>query len=97
MFKVGDWVRVKSEVDGEYIERYDEVSKHYSCELELWKPKEGEWYWLDRVLCKITFINEYGPDEFYFIDSVNQTERKGFFSISKIEPFIGELPSFIKD
>lgn len=106
-FKVGDWVmlvttysRTIAKVSENKTIQENGVGKKYTTDLDMWeawKPKESEWCWIDRVLCKITFMNEYEPDEFYFIDSANQNERKGFFSISKIEPFIGKLPSFIKD
>ena len=107
-FKVGDWVRIKTdtfEYDGtaSISKGVKQLSKsnmwifsenHYKCDpdkyIEHWKPTEGEWCWYskwDKVVCV----------EFYlckFVLDMNEVEPE--FK-HKYEPFIGQLPSFLKD
>ena len=91
-FKVGDWVihngvakRVTKAVDG-YIDSLDNevavIMKEES--LELWEPKEGEW-------CIMHDIDE-DPDA----DSVT-LQRWNDKCKWKPIPFIGKLPTYIKD
>ena len=103
-FKVGDWVihngkykQVTKAVDG-YIDSLDNqvavIMKEES--LELWKPKEEEYFWYKNDLVKFheTQTNygtllmsargcSYYPSEENFEDYY--------------EPFIGQLPTYIKD
>ena len=95
MFKVGDWVR---HTYYNTVEKWDgTICETYHSDFDLWQPQEDEYCWLNKELVKITHINVYDSDKFYFIGVVNEDERKGYFSISELEPFIGTLPSFIKD
>ena len=91
-FKVGDWVRntwlgtVKqySYSDRAYDDKYngtENESKHW----ELWEPQVGEWCWFlsnSRLssLELLNFSGTYLDDEDY----------------RNYEPFIGNLPNFIK-
>ena len=61
----------------------------YSDEVELWKPKVGEWCWFwnqsDINLSISPHIGQYG----------NLSYSLEFYD--NCEPFIGQLPTFIKD
>jgi len=109
-FKVGDWVRIWDKptrilrvVEANALhteaEYYDTPSGFRDgClnpkGLELWQPKEGEWCWfwnkdseMPPVLRRFKQTQKDGAhitkDDCYFYDYC--------------EPFIGTLPSFIKD
>ena len=99
-FKVGDWVRVPKhkhifqftstfEEDGiEYIaDGYDDIYGQQGWtidEVELWEPQVGEW-----IVRKFTgnkaIIMQY------------TTEERIIGKNPIVEPFIGTLPSFLKD
>ena len=65
-------------------------------ECEVWKPKEDEWCWFWNSSLGIWFIStlkdfgEYNNLVQYRCNSV-------YYICEKCEPFIGELPSFLKD
>lgn len=69
-------------------------------DLEPWEPREGEWCWNieKRSLGRINQIIEtkYGT-EYYFLTNSNGVESYGAYSADRFEPFIGTLPTFIKD
>ena len=92
-FKVGDWVRHKESnniyqvkgfsIHGQtkgFLQVPDEYNLLPSSECELWQPKEGEWV----------------------IPNTKTTESFSVFRYTKnykgleLQPFIGELPSFLK-
>ncbi len=90
-FKVGDWVR-----DGKNIYQFIEPSSIYSYELslnrcELWQPQPGEWCWFWENGDKIPSFGKL----------TGMTESGKFFSgwgiYDYCEPFIGELPTNLKD
>ena len=104
-FKVGDWVipkvaddfkprKITKIVDNDFIESEDLMG--YMIDFELWQPKEGEWCW---------FWNYTDTPNFMMFNGI--TEDNLYNGITCIggcdiefdycEPFIGELPSFIKD
>lgn len=98
-FKVGDWVKILTfrnhvPVTIKDIEgcRYILSTGLYADDsiLEHWKPQLGEWCWYskwDKIVCV----------EFYlckFVLDMNEVEPE--FN-HKYEPFIGQLPSFLKD
>ena len=104
-FKVGGWVRntwlgtVKqySYSDKAYDDKYNGTaneSKHW----EHWQPKPGEWCWFYDDGCRFPIlakfkkakIKKYGKDEALEYKG----SQTGYYS--KCEPFIGELPNFIK-
>lgn len=102
-FKVGDWVRI---IDGSGLEEHSIhkldkeklylVKQLYRNSVELWQPAKGEWCWFDTTSNTLPFIAKYGEfnNEEYFIDNSTFIKKH---NIKTIEPFIGELPSFIKD
>ena len=86
-FKVGDWVRAPSGC----IYQINETNiLHGTKHFIQWKPKTGEWCWYskwDKIVCV----------EFYlckFVLDMNEVESE--FK-HKYEPFIGELPTFLKE
>lgn len=95
-FKVGDWICQ----DTTYVMKVNRITDYAyhsndgkAIKLEnakLWKPKPGEWCWYskwDKIVCV----------EFYlckFVLDMNEVEPE--FK-HKYEPFIGELPTFLKD
>lgn len=110
-YKIGDWVKDRYSKDWIQLKDVEETDKGniiYNIELEnkiwqkdileKWQPTLNEWCW-DNIngLIKITFIDDFDKDEFYFITMNSKDERKNFFSMSILEPFNGKLPSFLKD
>lgn len=110
--KIGDWVKFISNkpnnyCDGEILQitniddrgfcHFGDYNKLYSIDLlELWQPTEGEWCWskydgLVQIL-KIT-------DERYIVFPLSTSKKDCTieYRLGGLEPFIGELPSFIKD
>ena len=105
-FKVGDWVISNNQAlkveaindmgnpcifDGTWLK---EIGTH-----ELWQPKEGEWCWLNKELAKITSKDNDGYVTFLKSNGTYSAYHKidtNFIS-KYCEPFIGELPSFLKD
>ena len=102
-FKVGDWVihngkykRVTKAVDG-YIDSLDNevavIMKEES--LELWKPKNKEYFWYKNDLVK---FDESQSNAGLLLQSVRgcsyYTAEKNFEDFC--EPFIGNLPSNLK-
>jgi hypothetical protein len=87
-----------------------EKGSYYDEDCELWQPKEGEWCWYKRQLCKVLDYNiplMSGNATYYYVRLLSfDTDRDGDrctyrCSMKDVpfvcEPFIGELPTFIKD
>ena len=94
MFKVGDWVyntvsKVYSRVEEDSI-----LLDNYNPNniFELWQPKEGEWCW---------FYSNFWMDKLPILEQFSHIEdnkfktKRGVLTM-ECEPFIGELPSFLK-
>ena len=93
-FKIGDWVKTKaghikqiSWLTGDECDTLSigdisvGINVVFKNEIELWKPKEGEWVIPDTKTTESFSVFRY-------------TENyKGF----KLQPFFGELPSFLKE
>ena len=58
-------------------------------DFKLWQPQEGEWCWYMNIHHKNPQLREFKQSRF------NQDTYHGLKPL--IEPFIGELPSFIKE
>jgi hypothetical protein len=104
-FRVGDWVR-----HGDNIYQFKEPSSEWSYqhslkECTIWKPKVGEYCWFG-------FTNQWHPNNDYILGKlINIIDDNGCITYncepihSEIdgndfdycEPFVGELPSFIKE
>ena len=103
-FKVGDWVR-----DGKNIYQFIVPSSIYSYEAslqrcELWRPKLGEWCWVGYKLMKFNkLIKEDYSTTFEFIlpdrdaDGYRIKEHILERHLQVVEPFIGQLPSYLKE
>ena len=102
-FKTGDWVihngvakRVTKAVDG-YIDSLDNqvavIMKEES--LELWKPKEKEYFWYRNDLVK---FHKSQTDLGTLLESARGCSYYPLANFEDYcEPFIGQLPSFLKD
>lgn len=97
-FKVGDWVITKAgytkQISGLTRDAYDTLSIGntsvgvnvvFKNEIELWQPKEGEWCWSKK---RNELTNNVCELIRFYWDNDN---------IGDCEPFIGELPTFLKD
>ena len=94
-FKVGDWVRHNGQVYN--LEWEVEDGSIIDDEAELWQPKEGEWCWFKGVIDinynEPSFLfGRYNYDNFFRMDGLEHQ-----IEFTEVEPFIGTLPSFIKD
>ena len=107
--KVGDWVNLVRD-DGIIFDtfQYDnDWNGKNGFSLELWQPKEGEWCWfrsshMPKYIQVLAQFKEFSYDSFagkYTIMFNKEDVEEGVTSLhyDKCEPFIGELPSFIKD
>jgi hypothetical protein len=105
-FKVGDWVRVNNKVHQivEFINEDScgkanmvELTDDYvhMDELVIWHPKEGEWCWFRTIHASNPVFGRFIKqiNERYYADT--HCSRSDYFKYC--EPFIGELPSFIKE
>ena len=112
-FKVGDWVRntwlgtIKqySTHDLDYDNKYRGTDKE-SLHWELWGPRVGEWCWFWYTNCSpilAKYINsDNEDDEEEYIAEVYTNDHRGNRFTCKdcyinCEPFIGELPNFLKE
>ena len=90
-FKVGDWVR-NTELNRIFKYSYsdlvyDKANPSHGKHDELWQPKVGEWVWSQVGDSKIPTV----------IEVTQQHIDEDWLNSNNCEPFIGELPSFIKD
>ena len=105
-FKVGDWIEFDNSVFCVHKEyngnRYisEEVANNlanYGKSVTLWQPKEGEWCWIGKNLSKIVTHDRDG----YFTCLNSNGTYTAYMELEYIykiaEPFIGELPSFLKE
>lgn len=100
-FKVGDWVR-NSRFGIVQIDRMDDgyltKDNQYFRVCELWQPQEGEWLIYPSSYEGFS-VGKFSHSEHH--EDVNITlaifTDGSSFDISYCEPFIGQLPSFIKD
>lgn len=64
-----------------------------------WQPKEGEYVWntYKKSLCTIKNIveDQFGLS-FGCYSNMNGISSSGYYRINDLEPFIGELPSFLQ-
>ena len=105
--KVGDWVIEKSnkelkQIKIEKSECLERKLSLYERLCELWEPKEGEWCWFYDIITddknKTPYLNQFqrrvmGINGKYTFECKNNNLQ----AFTYCEPFIGELPSFIKD
>ena len=87
-FKLGDWVR--NTVTNE-VYQFNNVLKElqYTTKLyayELWQPKPNEWVW-----------SKGSYTQAFIFKWTSAHEQAGIINYPNYEPFIGQLPTFIKD
>lgn len=112
MFKVGDWVRNKHTCEVCLCKKIDvdeffsnENKWHIITSYSIWQPKEGEWCWFHKegelpTIAKFSIkSNEHTFIGFISVENINfPTCYKPIMVLtSKVEPFIGRLPSFLKE
>ena len=110
MFKVGDWVRLKDkdfnsvfqiELIDEYGNLFDNTQKYRGEQqyYELWQPKEGEWCWFWDHTDSLIVLQQFKEKIVNESKTVYRTtDIAGFETVFyNCEPFIGELPSFLKE
>ena len=85
-FKIGDWIRF---TDGtvQQLEREGDFVN-----VSLWRAKAGEWCWYGFELVQVIDVQ---PDHIKICRQLSDSFEE--LSFDKVEPFIGELPSFIKE
>ena len=106
-FKVGDWVvRIGenkpmqvSKVSGSRVNCGSVET--YLDRLELWQPQEGEWCWFWNkknapIFGKFKRMDPSGA-RIYEVIELGKNTKDLNKSYKFCEPFIGELPSFIKE
>lgn len=107
-FKVGDWVKTKagfikqiSCLTGDKCDTLSigntsiGINVVFKNEIELWQPKEGEWCWFyDDTEGTPIFGRFYKQDKDFGNCCYPQHQINSPYSYC--EPFIGELPSFLK-
>ena len=102
-FKKGDWVihngeykRVTKAIDG-YIDSLDNevavIMKEES--LELWEPEDGKYFWYKNDLVKFDEIKGNGEILLKSARGLSYYVSANFKEYC--EPFIGQLPTYIKD
>ena len=110
-FKVGDWVKnkyktikVKSFITLDKIDYIQDSENGLMpvWQAELWQPKEGEWCWFDKNKLgkfwkKQGTRNYWTLSDFVSISEKTKIPSGDYFVSDYCEPFIGQLPSFIKD
>ena len=107
-FKPGDWVNIPS-LNTEPAQYRSDLC-HLG--LELWHPKVGEWCWFWNkeidvpILSKLSDITNYEdlPTIYYSehpmyikLGEDDNYEIVESYNFNNCEPFIGQLPTFIKD
>jgi len=90
-FRVGDWIKSPSAgiFQCKSQASLDSCKGNYG-DWELWEPKIGEWCWCsewDEIVCLDYYLCR-------FVIGMNELEDGYTY---KYEPFIGELPSFLKE
>ncbi len=94
-FKVDNWVINKTR-DSIYKLQFEDIIRFEDNDIELWQPKVGEWCWfIDSTKNRISFVEYRGfeNEEYYGIDA----QYHDMVYSRVVEPFIGTLPSSIKD
>lgn len=100
-FKPGDWIKstrypnlrpiqitsiYESNTRPGILGLKSKVTVLYSDEVELWQPKVGEWVWSTGSYTQ-AFIFKW----------TSAHEQVGIMNYTNYEPFIEQLPTFIKD
>jgi len=105
MFKVGDWCYHENSIkqidfidedticgDESIMISFTNNSYGYTSDCELWQPKEGEWCWFYSELNERPYIDKFITMKGDYYKTLWWNDNFQF-----CEPFIGELPSFLKE
>ena len=102
-FKIGDWVvsnhtnKICRCIKIDKLEFQDDLANWHICtSYKLWQPKEGEWCWFWNSALGIWFISTL-KDFGEYNNSIQYRCNSVYYICEKCEPFIGELPSSLKD
>ena len=98
-FKIGDWVQVIAGHErpiGSLFKVKSCLTSYKVADVKLWEPKEGEWCWFWNSALGIWFISTL-KDFGEYNNSIQYRCNSVYYICEKCEPFIGELPSFLKD
>ena len=104
-FKIGYWV-VHPEAEHPWRITQNSLDHLDNTELKLWKPSKGEWVWINTradslpfIGCLIAQIKVDNTLVFTDYSYTTKGKRKDILihpdELISLEPFIGELPSFI--
>lgn len=93
-FKVGDWVRCVFKRSLVFLIRDEQELKNFSTfdyrEYEPWEPERGD-------VCVFSNGTISVISRFYAIEHNRFTESIEFKNYKYCEPFIGDIPTFLKD
>jgi len=103
-FKVGDWICFEGKEL--FKATQNDLDCFTGCDLKLWKPQAGEWCIYNFVIMDRTIpifilprLDSFG--HMYAINQINNEVVSIMFEdgncLCDCEPFIGELPSWVKD
>ena len=92
-FRVGDWIKSPSAgiFQCKSQASLDNCKGNYG-DWELWKPEVGEWCWFWNKGSSEPSLGQFKEE----INGKYYVKRK-IYAFDFCEPFIGELPSFLKE
>ena len=110
MFEVGDWIKINDSKDGIVYGQFARYAddKRYSFYLKgserkrfvkdskLWEPKVGQWCW-SYDFGFVQYLGKDDDDQYHNIRLHWSSIVSILHNLSNLEPFIGTLPTFIKD
>lgn len=106
-FKIGDWVQVIAGHErpiGSLFKVKSCLTRYRAADVKLWEPNEGEWCWFYTSESKgRRYINPQLGRFQNFVKQNTNTYKNGYRFVTDVgfykqcEPFIGELPSFLKE
>lgn len=98
-FKLGDYVRDISPENSGIFQITNEAQleqANLDSAYIAWEPRKGEWCWYKHMLIKVISINKRDDGIIRYVVSAPMYAEQYLGALS-LEPFIGTLPSFIKD
>lgn len=107
--KIPDKHAIDTQIFGTYTSSRGQAHLLYAHECRQWQPTEGEWCWFFNdttdvpTLAKLIEITTlFGRDKTYNVKTPSCISETSYsysrtMSFKHCEPFIGQLPTFIKD
>ena len=100
-FKDKDWLRVIAGHErpiNSVFQIKSCLTRYKLSDVELWQPKEGEWCWEKDYGLSLVISNDENGINCIVCFCLTSVFGKEFTTTLKdCEPFIGELPSFLKE